>query len=331
MIDKEAFRRVAEEKPVFTVEQGGVALDKHGLGPVVEWIDLGANVTNCMYKAISHETSYFVKIKFRKAFSLKVQCHVTALLHETTDLPVSEICIFDEDTDVFGYPYLISNELPGVNGMSYFEAASDQQRCCLLRAFGSVVAIINRQVVSDDSLPRRGDLTHWREDLQDKIQDEDLIKVLPAACQVKLLVIANLLDKIDVVPEPSSHGLLWGDVALHNILVDDEERITGVHDFENGAVGDLLEDQLHIAGDFRTRKPREIYGQTHYQEEFWSGYEEAGGVRIEPDETYLKVRQATTGAGFYWFWKVLGVLHPKTSIWLEDLEAGLRRLVEIDA
>ena len=76
------------------------------------------------------------------------------------------------------------------------------------------------------------------------------------------------------------------------------------------------------------RNPQEIYGRDHYPQEFWSGYAEAGGVRIEPDETYLKVRQATMGAGLCWFWEVLGAFHPKTPQWLDDLESGLKSLVD---
>lgn len=129
------------------------------------------------------------------------------------------------------------------------------------------------------------------------------------------------------MPNPSPQGLLWGDATIHNLLVDDDGHIVGIYDFENGATGDLLHDQLHVAAEF-TRKPQEIYGRDHYPQEFWSGYAEAGGVRIEPDETYLKVRQATMGTGLCWFWEVLGVFHPKTPQWLDDLESGLKSLVD---
>ena len=54
-------------------------------------------------------------------------------------------------------------------------------------------------------------------------------------------------------------------------------------------------------------------------------------VRLEPDETYLKVRQATMGAGLCWFWEVLGAFHPKTPQWLDDLEGALRGLLESPA
>ena len=330
-ISKQAFIEASKAKPTFTAEQGAVAFDRQGLGSVIEWTELEANPTNCVYKAVCCDGSYVIKIKYRKAFSLAVDFNITALLRDTTTLPVPEISVLCEDTDAFGYPYLISSLLPGTQGRDFFEmpSTSDDRRCRLLKEFGSVVAAINEQRVSDGLLPVQ-DVTQWREDIRRKLlYNQDLVADLPEDCQAKLPIIEDLLDKIDVVPNPSPQGLLWGDAAIHNLLVDDDGHIVGIHDFENGATGDLLHEQLHVATEF-TREPQEIYGRDHYPQEFWAGYAEAGGVRIEPDETYLKVRQATfvIGAGLCWFWEVLGAFHPKTPQWLDDLESGLKSLVD---
>ena len=331
-ISRQAFREASKARPTFGAEQGAAALDSQGLGPVVEWTELDANPTNCVYKAVCCDASYIVKIKYRQAFSLTVEYNMTALLRDATTLPVPEICVLCEDTDAFGFPYLISSLLPGIQGRDFFEmpGTSDDRRCRLLREFGSVVAIVNEQRGSDGLLPVL-DVTGWREDIRRKLLDnQELIADLPEDCQARLPAIEDLLDRVDVVPAPSPQGLLWGDAALHNLLVDDGGHILGIHDFENGATGDLLHEQLHVAAEFR-REPQEIYGRDHYPQEFWSGYVEAGGVRLEPDETYLKVRQATMGAGLCWFWEVLGAFHPKTPQWLDDLEGALRGLLETTA
>ena len=70
-IDKQAFREASKAKRTFTAEQGAVALDRLGLGSVIEWIELEANPTNCVYKAVCSDASYIVKIKYRKVFSLE--------------------------------------------------------------------------------------------------------------------------------------------------------------------------------------------------------------------------------------------------------------------
>ncbi len=150
---------------------------------------------------------------------------------------VPEISVLCEDTDAFGYPYLISSLLPGTQGRDFFErpSTSDDRRCRLLKEFGSVVAAINEQSVSDGLLPVQ-DVTQWREDIRRKLlYNQDLVADLPEDCQAKLPIIEGLLDNIDVVPNPSPQGLLWGDATIHNLLVDDDGHIVGIHDFENGA------------------------------------------------------------------------------------------------
>ena len=88
-----------------------------------------------------------------------------------------------------------------------------------------MVAAINEQRVSDGLLPVQ-DVTQWREDIRRRLlYNQDLVADLPEDCQAKLPTIEDLLDKIDVVPNPSPQGLLWGDAAIHNLLVDDDGHI----------------------------------------------------------------------------------------------------------
>lgn len=333
-IDREAFRAAAKVKPAFTAEQGAAALERQELGPVVAWDEVGANPTNCVYRAATPDIHYIVKIKFRgttsrvrPGASLRVERDMVEWLRSVADLPVSDVCLLDEETESFGYPYLISQVLPGINGRDYFTAdtMSDTQRVQLLKAFGRIVAAINGLSVPKGLLPVR-DMARWKEDISQRLLDNTaLIEVLPPECQDRLPTIGDLLARVDVALEDVPQGVLWGDAALHNINVDEAGRIVGVYDFEDGAVGDLWSEQLHIAAEC-TRSPKEIYGQPHYPGELWGGYAEAGGVYEEPGATYMQVRQATMGAGLCWFWEVLGVLHPRTPEWLADLEAGLRKL-----
>jgi len=329
-IDREAFRRASREKPTFSAAQGAEALARHGLGPLLEWREVGANPTNCLYRAeCSDAKVYFVKIQFRKAFSLEVQCRVTELLRERTELPVSEICAFGGEDRIFGHPYLISSELPGASGRTFFEETDDGKRLPLLREFGAAVAVIHRQQPEEEGLPTR-DLRSWRETVREKLLDNrPLIEALPVECRERLDGIAERLGRIDAEPEGTPRGLLWGDATLHNLLVDGEGHITGVIDFENGVVGDLLVDQLHVSGDFRVRSPREIYGRAEYPEAFWDGYLKAGGIRVEPGEIYMKIRAVAQNAGsICWFWEALGLLHPRTPDWLDELEVALKGLEE---
>ena len=334
-IDREAFRRAARAKPDFTFAQGAAALEKHGLGTLDSWEAAGANQTNGIFRAGGSGGVFFVKIKFRgttsltrPGASLRVEAGLTEHIRAHTDLPLPALCLYDDDTAVFGHPYLVASGLPGRMGRDYFEdeSTAPEQRRDLLRQFGAVVATINGTAPPPD-LPRR-DLSHWREDIRvHLLENRDLLAALPAECRPRVERVAGLLEGIDLLPPPPQNGLLWGDAALHNVLVKDGE-ICGVYDFEDGALGPLAEDQLHVASEYRVRKPREVYGRPGNAEALWQGYAEAGGRRLEPDPTYLKIKKTLMGAGFYWFWEVLGALHPRTPEWLENLENGLRDLKE---
>lgn len=113
---------------------------------------------------------------------------------------------------------------------------------------------------------------------------------------------------------------------LRNLLLDDDGQLTGVIDFESAAWGDLLTDQLDIESEFKGRSPREVYGRADFRAEFWNSYEQAGGVRIAPDKTYVRIRTLVQASGFGWLWKAARVLSPKVPTFIENMEGMLRKL-----
>ena len=321
----------APDVPRFSASQGARALECCGLGPLTEWCEVGANPINCLYRAeCGGSAVYFLKVQPRGGFFLGTQAAVTQLLASATDLPVSGFCHHETDPGILGYPYLIASGLPGTEGRAAFEAAGDGDRCDMLRQFGQVTARIHRvRPAPDIDLPTR-DLSRWRQTIEEKLlRNQPLISSLPPDSRNRLPGIAATLDQVDVDLAPGPQAVLWGDAALHNLLFDEGLQVSGVLDFENAGFGDLLADQLHVAGDFDVRRPREIYGQPQYLESFWAGYQAGGGVRIQPTGTYLHIRTATQKAtGICWFWETLGSLHRKTGQWLDELEGALSELAE---
>lgn len=329
--DRAASPRPAPEKPHFSALQGAQALGRCGLRPLTDWREVRANPINCLYRAECGVSSvYYLKVQPQGGFSLETEATATELLAAATALPVSGFCHYEASPDILGCPYLVIGGLPGVEGRAAFEAAGDGDRCDMLRQFGEATAVIHLvSPAPDTDLPVR-DLSQWRQTIETKLLgNQPLVSSLPPEGRSRLPAIAAALDRIDLDLEPVPQGVLWGDAALHNLLYDENGQVSGVLDFENAGFGDLLVDQLHVVGDFQVRAPREIYSQPHYLEAFWSGYLAAGGSRIEPGSTYLRVRTAAQKAGsICWFWHVLGAPHRRTGQWLDELEGALLELAE---
>ena len=323
-VDRAAFKRAVTEKPVFTKSQGALAFHKHGLGPLDIWEAQEANMVNAVYKATTPQKTYFVKVKFRTGFSLRVQADALRIIRSATDLPVGAVSICDEDDGPFGHPYLICDELPGKSARELFEKSGLAVQRQILREYGRIAAALHQIDHDGSELPRRG-LHDWRERLTNCfLDDHELISALPPTARDRIPVIRDLLATTTAVVTPTVQSFQWGDAVLHNLLVDASGHVTGVIDFENACYGDLLEDQLHIESEFDVRKPREIYGTAEFREEFWDSYERHGGTRTKPDETYLAVRHAMQAAGISWFWTGARVLPPRTLTYIEDLECILR-------
>ncbi len=323
-VDRAAFKRAVTEKPVFSKRQAALAFDKHGFGPLELWEAQEANMVNAVYKANTPQKTYFVKIKFREGFSLRVQDYALKIIRSATNLPVGAISICDEDDGPFGHPYLICDELPGKPAREMFENSELAVQHQILQEYGRIAATLNRIDHDGSNLPRRG-LSDWRERLTSQLLDDnDLISTLPPTARDRIPVIRELLATTTAVVPPPVQSFVWGDAVLHNLLVDGSGHVTGVIDFENACHGDLLEDQLHIESEFDVRQPREIYGTTEFRDEFWDSYERHGGTRVTPDDTYVAIRHAMQAAGISWFWTAARVLPPRTCAYIEDLERILR-------
>jgi len=326
VIDKAAFRKAMRDKPIFTKDQGDIALARHGLGALQTWEPVDSNMINVVYKATSSRDSYFVKIQFRTGFSLKTQSETTQLIRASTQLPVCDICILDEETEPFGHPFLISNQLQGQLGRGLFETGDASLQRQILKEYGKTVAQLHAMNPTTHNLPTRT-YRNWKNTIRTRLLDNDgLIAALPKTCQERIPIISELLDRAEVNLESVPQGFIWGDAVLHNMFFDRQGNLTGIIDFENSAWGDLLFDQLHMQAEFR-RSPQEVYGQKDYPEELWRGYEQAGGIRPTPSNAHLAVRKAEQASGFSWMWNAMGVFPPQTPTHIEELENTLRALL----
>jgi len=311
------------ERLSFGPDQGDIALRRHDLGHLEDWTRMRSNMINAVYKALSTEGCFYVKIQYRKGYSLKDHLRANKMVSELTSLPVCRNCIYDDDTEPFGFPFLIADELPGQVGRDMFEEGPDDLRFEILRHYGRAAATLHGMEHNNHGLTNR-DYRDWMVTIRrDLLNDTELISALSASSRKRIPRNSKLLDSVKVELPPVPQGFLWGDAVLQNLLFDTSGRLTGVIDFENAGWGDLLMDQLHIEADFQVRKPREIYGRSDLRNAFWESYEAAGGMRIEPTTEYIKVRRAVQGSGVSWFWKAARWIPPGAESRIEELEGIL--------
>ena len=295
---------------------------------------LEANPMNSVFELTQEQGDAFIlKIQYRPGIgSLNGEHYAIHLLRQLTDLPVSSLCTLDDDKDIIPYPYLLSNKLSGESGSDFFERTDHANRMQLSKALGRIVGAIHCLEVRAPEPLRNCDLSQWRGIVQKALlSDEDFRKEVAALSHAFYPQLDDLMASVSALQTDDEPVLLWGDPFFYNLLVTSsgrEVQITGLYDFQFAAYGSRLFDLYKIAGDFRVRHPREIYGHPEYIEQFYKGYEGAGKAVNPPSDTHQILVDIIRNAiqVRYWWWDCFGILPPKAS---ECLKAILVGLVEL--
>ena len=295
---------------------------------------LEANPMNSIFELKPEQgDSLILKIQCRPGIgSLEGEHYTIHLLKQLTNLPVSHLCLFDNDRDIIPYPYLLSNKLSGESGYVFFERTDHANRMQLSEVFGHTVGVIHCLEVEEPEHLRNCNLNQWRKIVKEALlSDADFREEIAALSdtfypQLNDLMVSVLASQIDDEPV-----LLWGDAFFYNLLVkssDSKVKITGLYDFQFAAYGSYLFDFYKIEGDFRVRRPREIYGHPEYIEQFYKGYEGAGKAVNAPSDTHQILVNIIRNAiqVRYWWWDCFGILHSKTPEYLKAILVGLAEL-----
>ena len=164
------------------------------------------------------------------------------------------------------------------------------------------------------------------------LSDENFREEIAALSDTFYSQLSDLMASVSALQIDDELVLLWGDAFFHNLLVKNSGRkiqITGLYDFQFAAYGShayLIWNK--IEGNFRVRRPREIYGHPEYIGQFYKGYEGAGKAANAPSDTHRIVVNIIRNAiqVRYWWWDCFGILHPKTSEYLKAILVGLAEL-----
>ena len=327
-------KQIGRQKLEFSTADASAILEKHQLGRLVTLKSLEANPMNSIFElTLEQGDSFILKIQCRPGIgSLKGEHYAIHLLKQLTDLPVSKLCTLDTDKDIIPYPYLLSNKLSGESGYNFFERTDHANRMHLSEALGHIVGVIHRLEVREPEQLRNCDLNQWQGIVKEALlSDEDLREEIAALSDAFYPQLNDLMASVLALQIDDEPVLLWGDPFFYNLLVKSsgsKVQITGLYDFQFAAYGSYLFDFYKIEGDFRVRRPREIYGPPEYIEQFYKGYEGAGKVVNAPSDTHQILVNIIRNAiqVRYWWWDCFGILHSKTPEYLKAILVGLAAL-----
>ena len=327
-------KRIGRQKLELSTADASAILEKHQLGSLLTLKSLEANPMNSIFELKPEQgDSFILKIQCRLGIgSLKGEHYAIQLLRRLTNLPVSHLCLFDNDRDIISYPYLLSNKLSGESGCDFFERTDHTNRMQLSEAFGHIVGVIHSLEVAEPEQLRNCDLNQWQGIVQEALlSDENFREEVAAFSDTFYSQLGDLMASVPALQIDDEPVLLWCDAFFHNLLVKSSSRkiqITGLYDFQFAAYGSCLFDLEKIEGNFRVRHRRQIYGHPEYIGQFYKRYEGVGKAANAPSETHEILVNIIRNAiqVRYWWWDCFGVLHPKTPDYLKAILGGLAEL-----
>ena len=327
-------KRIGLQKLEISTTDVSAILEKHQLGRLMTLKSLEANPMNSIFELKPEQgDSLILKIQCRPGIgSLEGEHYAIHLLRQLTDLPVSHLCLFDNDRDIIPYPYLLSNKLSGESGYAFFESTNHTNRMQLSEALGHIVGAIHSVEVGKLEHIRNCDLNQWQGIVKEALfSNENFRDEIAAFSDTFYSQLSDLMASVPALQIDDEPVLLWCDAFFHNLLLKNSGRkiqITGIYDFQFAAYGSRLFDLDKIEGNFRVRRPREIYGHPEYIEQFHKGYEGAGKAVNAPSDTHQILVDIIRNAiqVRYWWWDCFGILHSKTPEYLKAILVGLAKL-----
>ena len=324
-------RALFRDKPDVTRAQIDALFEKHGFSSSRSIRRLETNFTNQIFLVETRAHGRVIlKTQFRRSlgFSLKTEFVATKALRGTPGVSVSESLVYDGDGE--SECLLIPCEL-GKSGLSYYLDASRAQRLQLGALLGQIVARIHSQQCPDELQSQtERDLASWEETIQEAMFGDEVLVSSMAATLPELW--GRLLVATDPVTEVRVHGdnvFLWGEVGLHNVLVENGNslRISNVHDFQSAGWGTAAHDLRQAEGEYVV-KPSSEHFEPGYVDAFRSSYET---VIEKPlmELSLIEEKILSIVANLRWirfFWDCGRLLHPKTPDFLSAAVSDIEHL-----
>ena len=160
--------------------------------------------------------------------------------YQGTSVPVPAMIDINEDEEALGAPFMLMKQLDGAAASPFTPDAYSPHEKELGQQFWSILGEIAKKDIKDDFINQFDSPTEdpcWKKELDKwvKVIKEDSISIEP--------ILEAGIRKLYKKPpkEPSKKSLVHGDYRNGNFLFN-ENKITGILDWEMAHIGDPLED-----------------------------------------------------------------------------------------
>ena len=160
--------------------------------------------------------------------------------YQGTSVPVPAMIDINEDEEALGAPFMLMQQLDGVAASPFTPDAYSPHEKELGQQFWSILGEIAKKDIKDDFINQFDNATEdpcWKKELDKWVTviKEDSISIEP--------ILEAGIRKLYKKPpkEPSKKSLVHGDYRNGNFLFN-ENKITGILDWEMAHIGDPLED-----------------------------------------------------------------------------------------
>ena len=332
LLDSAAFRAMSQERYFLKDSQAANLMSKHDLGEFGGKRYVGGNFTNSVFDCWTENgTSYILKIQFRPVNqSLANERDGTSRLRKA--LPVADLCILDDDSDVVPHPCLILSKLPGSLGEFVFENSDHPTRIGVSRMLGEILAKIHSTPI-EVQLPVHSlyNLTGWKDKISlGLFADEGLRRAIEGLDETFYSRLHRILSKAPDLEFEENPRLVWGDPTFHNFLVmEDGPRLclSGVFDFQASGPGNPVFDFFYLDGNFQRSLANGLYRDPEFLKACYAAYTDAGGTvpNITDQERLVRdlILQANSAK---WWWDAAKVFPPSITRSFDRLLSGLTEL-----
>lgn len=149
-------------------------------------------------------------------------------------LPVPNALVFDESKNIYKKTYTIYEYIEGENLYSKWHLLNDLERRDIIFQLCSILKIINDEPIEDFAYKFKQDLNYaWKNYMIEKIENSlSIIKQKKLLDEQIITKIEKYVKMNSFVLEEFEYCLVYWDAHFDNILVDSNNNISGILDFE---------------------------------------------------------------------------------------------------